>query len=97
MKKYLRGSRDNEGNVTLEQVGLDVQVGDAVLELIDSGIDEDAHFWASAWHDLDDDDLEFFLKMPEAQARMIEYIRLPLIEKLREVLAKRREEAKRHE
>jgi hypothetical protein len=92
--KYLRGSRDAEGNATIVEVGLDVQMGDAVLDLIESGIDEDAHFWGSAWRDLDDDDLEFFLKMPEAQARMIEYIRLPLIEKLREVLAARRKEGK---
>lgn len=92
MKRYVRASRDEEGNVRFEHVGLDVQVGDAVMQLIEAGIREDAHFWDSVWRDLDDDDLEFFLRMPEAQARMLEYVRPAIVEKLGDVLWRRRAE-----
>lgn len=92
MKRYLRGTKEKE----IIEVGLDVVLGDCLLALIDSGIDEDAHFWDSAWRDLDDDDFEAALNNPMTQAQMIEYVRLPIIEKMREVLTKRREETARH-
>lgn len=92
MKCYLRGTKERE----IIEVGMDVVLGDCLLALIDSGIDEDAHFWDSAWQDLDDDDFDFAINNPMMQAKMIEYVRLPIIEKMREVLAKRREETARH-
>jgi len=88
MKKYYRGVQQD-----IVEVGIDVVVGDALLALVESGLDEDAHFWANAWHDIDDDDLEFALNNPGTQARIIEYVRLPLIEKLKEALADRRKES----
>jgi len=90
MKRYLRGTEDKQ----IVQVGFDVVLGDAVLALVESGIDEDAHFWDSAWRDIDDDDLEWALNDSGTMAMMIEYIRLPLVEKLREVLEARRKETK---
>jgi hypothetical protein len=74
------------------EISLDVVVGDAVLSLIESGIDEGTHFWANSWKDIDNDDLEFALNNPSIQARMIEYIRLPLIEHLKKALKERRDE-----
>lgn len=92
MKRYLRSTKDKE----IVEVGMDVVLGDCLLALVDSGIDEDAHFWDSAWQELDDDDLEYALNNPMTQAQMIEYVRFPIIEKMREVLTKRREETARH-
>jgi hypothetical protein len=92
MKQYFRGAKERK----IVQVGMDVVLGDYLLSLIDSGIDEDAHFWDSAWQDLDDDDFETALNNPMTQAQMIEYVRLPIIERMREVLRKRREETARH-
>lgn len=90
MKKYYRGIQQD-----VVEVSLDVVIGDAVLALVESGIDEDAHFWDSAWRDIDDNDLEFALNSSTIMLRVIEYIRLPLNEKLREVLAARRAETQR--
>lgn len=90
MKKYYRAVQQD-----IDEVGLDVVIGDAVLALVESGIDEDAHFWDSAWRDIDDDDLEFALNSSQVMSQVIEYIRLPMIEKLREVLASRRAETQR--
>ena len=90
MKKYYRGIKQD-----VVEVGLVVAVGDAVLALVESGIDEDAPFWDSTWRDIDDDDLEFALNDSSIMLRVTEYIRLPMIEKLREVLASRRIEKHR--
>ena len=78
------------------QVGLDVVLGDAVMELIESGIDEDAHFWSSGWHEIDDDELEFALNDSTTMLKLGEYIRPMLVDKLREVLAERKAEKARH-
>jgi len=77
-------------------VGLDVVLGDAVMDLIDSGVDEDAHFWGSGWHEIDDDELEFALNDSSIMLKMSEYIRPLLLDKLREVLAERKAEKARH-
>ncbi len=87
-KKYFRGTEDKQ----VIQVGMDVVLGDAVLALVESGIDEDAHFWSALWQQIDNDDLEWALNSSTTTSRMFEYIRLPLIEKLKEVLATRRKE-----
>lgn len=95
MKQYTKMVKHDDGTMKLVQVHLDVVIGNAILALVESGIDEDAHFWDSNWHDIDDDDLEFALNDSATMLRAIEYIRLPLIEKLNEVLAERREETER--
>lgn len=71
-------------------VGLDTVLGDAVLSLVDSGIDEGAHFWGRAWDELDNDDIEFALNNSATFSKMIEYIRLPLVEKLKGTLEDRK-------
>lgn len=86
MKKYRRMNANNEHI----DVSLDVVLGDAVLELVESGIDEDAH-WRGYWHSIDNDDLEFALKTPEIQTCLMEYIRPALMDQLRQVLKSRRE------
>jgi hypothetical protein len=90
-KAYFR-----ESGVNIVEINMDVVLGDALLELVDSGIDEGTHFWGSLFRDLDDDDFETAINNPGTQARMIEYVRLPLIEKMKKVLAERREETARH-
>jgi hypothetical protein len=77
-------------------VGLDVVVGDAVMDLVESGIDEDAHFWGSSWRDLDIDELEFALNDSTTMLKLGEYIRPMLVDKLREVLADLKAEKARH-
>lgn len=91
MSKYFRASGGE-----IVQVGIDVVLGDGLLALVDAGIDEGTHFWNSAWDDINDDDFDVAINDPAAQARMIEYVRLPLIEKMREVLQMRREKQERH-
>lgn len=93
MKKYTRMTTHKQ----LVDISFDVVLGDAVLSLIESGIDEDAHHWSHHWLDIDNDDLEFALNNPSIQARIVEYIRLPLIELLKEVLKERREETQKNE
>lgn len=78
------------------QIGLDVQTGDAVLDLIDSGLGEDAHF-RGFWEDFDDDDLEFALNDSQTMAQVMSYVQLPLIEKLKKALEERRAETKKCE
>lgn len=93
MKKYTRMTTHKQ----LVNVSFDVVLGDAVLSLIESGIDEGAHHWDHHWHDIDNDDLEFALNNPSIQAHMVEYIRLPLIEHLQRALKERREETQKNE
>jgi len=93
-KEYFRATEDKQ----IVQVGVDVVLADAVLALVESGIDEDAHFWSSDWHEFDDhdDDLERALNNSEMLAMMFEHIKLPLIEKLKQILKERRKETQRH-
>lgn len=67
-----------------------------MLALVDSGIDEDIHFWDNRWHDLEDDDLEVALNDQVEIDKMLAYAKDAIIEQLREALAKRREETARH-
>ena len=94
MKQYFRYA--NGHNMERFQVGLDVVLGDAVLDLIETGIHEDGHFWNESWHEIDDDDLEFAINDSTTMLKLESYIRPALVEKLREVLAKRRKEHARH-
>lgn len=86
MKRYIRVNDHRE----FVEVGLDVVLGDCLLELIDSGIAEDS-FFCGPWEGLDDDELEFAINNPMIQAKMFEYCRLPIIEKMKEAIEERRE------
>lgn len=97
MKDYFRVSEKKpDGTHDFVKVGIDVVLGDALLDLVDSGIDEDAHF-RGAWQQMDGDDANVLamLENPMVQARVIEYVRLALIEKLREAVQDRVKEAER--
>lgn len=101
MKKYFVSTRrvspaPDGSNYDEMQVGVDVILGEAVIELIESGIDEDAHFWGSSWRYLDDDDIEFAINDSTTMLKLTEYIRSTLVEKLHEVLADRKAEKVRH-
>lgn len=63
-KKYLRcvdllPHQEKHDFVELEMPDVVVELID---ELLDSGLNEDTHFWSSSWEELDDGDLIDFMK-----------------------------------
>jgi hypothetical protein len=87
MKKYFLGET---------QVGFDVILGMAILDLVRSGMHEDAHH-RGFWLDMDNDDLENAINNPSFVSKTIAYIRPGIDDLLREVLESRREDQERSE
>lgn len=75
----------------------DVEIGDAILALIDAGLDEDAHHWDSSWREINTSNLECYLRTPDLQSRVLAYIRPALEERIQRALNEILEEIKRHE
>lgn len=91
MKQYLRADE----NHNIVDVGIIEALGDAVMDIVDSGIDEDAHFWGSNWREIDDDDFEAVMKDPALQEQLFERVKSRILESLKQVLELRQEESAR--
>lgn len=74
---------------------IDVIMSDCIIDLIDSGIDEDAHF-RGAWSDngITASDIDDIINDKECITRILEGMREPLVEKLKDVAESFRREDK---
>lgn len=95
--KYTKPSRKDDGTIELVPVSFHVILGDALIELLRSGVDEATHLNVGC-DKIDDDDLEAALDPRSSSIQveqMMSYIRPAVYDVLREILDDRREEAKR--
>jgi hypothetical protein len=67
----------------------------AIMALVESGIDEDAHFWDSSWHEFDDVLLQRVIDEPELLDRVMVRLKPAMLERLQEVVRDRTKERSR--
>lgn len=73
----------------------EIVLSEALVELIESGIGEDAHFRGS-WEDLDDDDLERIINDGALMTNVLNLARETLVEQLKLALEDRRRVTERY-
>lgn len=71
---------------------IDTIIGNAVLALIETGLNEHAHFWTDEWRLIKDDELEAALKDKTIKERIIAHISVPVFEKLQKALEARKKD-----
>jgi hypothetical protein len=84
--------RDSEGKPVFVEVGLDVVLGEAIVELVEWGVDEDCHFMGTSWRDMTDDELDAAINDPETLQKALVYAQKDIVKRLHEVLEDRRRE-----
>lgn len=90
MKTYYKASGSHTDSKIVE-VGIATILGDAIDDLLESGMDEDMHFRGS-WDDIEDDDLETAINNSMIMGQVMEYIRPLILKRLQAALEDRRKE-----
>ena len=71
-------------------------VADAMMELLEHGIDEDAHLWGRHWRDIDPDEFDVFMKDPTKQVELMSALKGRLVARMEDVSDLIRQENAKH-